>query len=276
MPGKNPTVKSLKIGDTIVFGAYSAQGRGENPVPILWVKASTNCDFVTEHVVDLLSFDVRGAMRYVDGTWVHDRANTVYRNSTLFQFLNSEEDGDQWFCPADGVQDTAPAYVKHAGFLHYFSAAELDALLYRRGFTGDPPNALARVHLMSEEDVFGDNKLPLFRKRRGIRAKPSQDLYWSGRCWQTPSHYIGYMTRSYDTGGIVCVGRDAALHRIAANAACGLRPLVRLNPDAKIAIGEDGMWHIVAGRRYNHAPVAKADKSNLLIPGDVLGLLGLV
>ncbi len=274
MPGKNPTIKSLKIGDAISFGAYSAQGRGENPVPIIWVKASTNCDFITEHIVDLLTFSVQGGMRVVNGIWTHDHVDPVYQHSTILRFLNSNKDGDEWFHPAN-ENDIAPAYVHHAGFLRYFTADELNAIIYRR-VADDPFDVLAPVHLMAKEDVFGDNMIPIFRKRRGIRAKPTRDLYLSSRCFQTPGHYMEYMTRTRESGRIVCVGRDAALHQRDANVFNGIRPLVQLNPDAKIAMGEDGMWHVVAKRGRYHSPPSRPTKSDLSIPDDVLGLLGLV
>lgn len=281
MPGKNPTVKSLKIGDILVLGAYSAQGNGENPVPIRWIKASTNCDFITERVIDSLVFDAREewgeeyrpfGTSYHGGDWHRTGGDPNYPLSNIFQFLNSEL--DEWFIPAHGrdrppdrlLAPSAP-YASHAGFLRYFERYELDAMVEQTVFC-ENGSATGVVHLMSQDDVFGDDKLPLFRKRRGIRAMPTQDLYLKRATWALPEHYYPYMLRTRFGDGVASVGRDAYNHIAYADYHSGIRPIVRLDPDAKIFLGFEDQWEILAGRRR--------PKSDFVMPDDPLSLLGLV
>lgn len=49
------TVDRLKIGSKLVFGKYGVNN--DSPYPIVWLKASPNCDFITESVLDYLCFD---------------------------------------------------------------------------------------------------------------------------------------------------------------------------------------------------------------------------
>lgn len=267
MPGKNPTVKSLKIGDTLSFGAYSAQGQGENPVPILWIKASTNSDFVSEYVLDYLVFDEKEewgpdyrpfgvpfpAFQYYGH---NSGGDPNYSVSNILQFLNSTEDGGRWFHPMH-EHDVAPrrtsiyhrGYDDHAGFLRHFTETELNAMV--NWVATDPyGDASGLVHLMSADDVYGDNKLPLFRKRRGIRARPSDDLLMAKSCHIAPGRYMTYALRSrHNDQWIGSVGTIAHNHGLWPSSESGIRPIIRLDPDAKIAPGLDGAWEVVGKRR---------------------------
>lgn len=287
MPGKNPTIKSIKIGDILSFGAYSAKGIGDQPVPITWIKASTNCDFISEHVLDYLVFDEKEewgtdyrpfgvpfpTFRYYG---CDSGGDPNYPVSNIFQFLNSAENGGRWFRPMH-EHDVAPGrtsifhrgYEDHAGFLRYFTEIELNAMV--DWIATDPyGDASGLVHLMSTDDVYGDNKLPLFRKRRGIRAKPSQDLWEAKRYHIVPGRYMTYALRSrYNDQYIGSVATDAYNHMIVPGNESGIRPIIRLDPDAKIAPGLDGAWEVVARRRRTSCDYTA-------ISDGALSLLGLV
>lgn len=288
MPGKNPTIKSLKIGDVLTFGAYSAKGCGDQPVPITWIKASTNCDFVAEYVLDHLVLDAGEVWEpgYLPFsvpqhlTWRYDGSSgdPNYLVSNIFQFLNSAEDGGRWFHPLHD-RDAAPqsplfhryGYNNHAGFLRYFTETEINAMVNRH-ISCPLGEVDGLVHLMSVEDVYGDNKLPLFRKRRGIRARPSADLCATWKTMILPGRYMTYALRSLygsEWYGVASVGTDAYNHAIWPANSSGIRPIIRLNPDAKIALGLGDVWEVVARRR-------RTFNGGAAITDSALSLLGLV
>lgn len=289
MAGKYPTVKSIKIGEVLSFGAYSARGTGDYPVPITWIKASTKCDFVAEHVLDLLQFDAEENWgpdyrpAGVPQTWArynHRAGDPHYITSNIFQFLNSTADGGEWYLqmhnhdrpPISGDWYCRSGYAGHAGFLRYFKEAELSAMLetWRPCQYSDGVSGL--VHLMDTKDVYGDDKLPLFRKRRGIRARPTDDLCASRGYAISARRYMAYVLRSRygdSSGSLASVGGDAGNNPVSPASSCGIRPIIRLDPDAKIEPGLNDVWTFVAKRRRR----ANADAAQ---DGDALSLLGLV
>lgn len=49
------TVERLKVGTQVIIGSYGVNN--DEPHPVVWLKGSPNCDFITECAVDYLCFD---------------------------------------------------------------------------------------------------------------------------------------------------------------------------------------------------------------------------
>lgn len=83
------TVERLKVGTQVIIGSYGVNN--DEPHPVVWLKGSPNCDFITECAVDYLCFDA--PERTGDGR--RNLGNPDYRLSNIYTYLNS--DRDDWF-----------------------------------------------------------------------------------------------------------------------------------------------------------------------------------
>lgn len=83
------TVERLKVGTQVIIGSYGVNN--DEPHPVVWLKGSPNCDFITECAVDYLCFDA--PERTGDGR--RNLGNPDYRLSNIHTYLNS--DRDDWF-----------------------------------------------------------------------------------------------------------------------------------------------------------------------------------
>lgn len=80
------TVERLKVGTPVIIGSYGVNN--DEPHPVVWLKGSPNCDFITECAVDYLCFDA--PERNGDGR--RNLGNSDYRLSNIHTFLNSDRD----------------------------------------------------------------------------------------------------------------------------------------------------------------------------------------
>lgn len=168
------TVERLKVGTPVIIGSYGVNN--DEPYPIVWLKASPNCDFITECAVDYLCFDA--PERTEDGR--RNSGNPDYRLSNIYTFLNS--DMDNWFYkthesdapPSNVFGNQAQNYRNHYGFLYYFEDYELNSLQMQQ-YVVDGETLSSIIRLPTITDILDDQlKLKLFSKK-GIRPKATQD-----------------------------------------------------------------------------------------------------
>lgn len=75
------TVERLKVGTQVIIGSYGVNN--DEPHPVVWLKGSPNCDFITECAVDYLCFDA--PERTGDGR--RNLGNPDYRLSNIYTYL---------------------------------------------------------------------------------------------------------------------------------------------------------------------------------------------
>lgn len=168
------TVERLKVGTQVIIGSYGVNN--DEPHPVVWLKGSPNCDFITECAVDYLCFDA--PERTGDGR--RNLGNPDYRLSNIHTYLNS--DRDDWFrktheadAPPNNVfSSRAQSYRNHYGFLYFFEDYELDSLQIQQ-YVVDGETLSSLIRLPTITDILDDQlKLKLFSKK-GIRPKATED-----------------------------------------------------------------------------------------------------
>ena len=259
------TLRSMSLGDVLVFGQYTAFGGDATPAPLRWLKATPNCDFISEGVVDICVLDATeewpgdfrpdgwyeiGSGYEYDGSGenrVLRRGNPHFEVSTLLQYLNSAKDG--WYSPQHKY-DAPPArqYLpsmsdqsQHAGFLRYFDSYEIAALLEKTTKL-DTGEFTSLVRIPTVKDMYGDNdRLNLFKKRRGVRAHPTQDLakklLGTTRMADGDRYYLSYFLADMGKrfrGSNATVDKSSYLGSAMASEFRGVRPLVSLNPKSRV------------------------------------------
>lgn len=260
MAGEVKTVTDMKVGDKLLLGRFAAQwsvAPNDEMFRISWLKATKENDFISEHVL------MNGV--YDPASWVAGvrRVCESFRESNLCTFLNSEE--DQWFKPAYDwdMHEPYTNMGKHAGFLKYFEAEEIDALM-SDGVTGTGQRYLVRIPTEDEVLYHG---FQLFR-RKGVRAHPSAS-YCSFH--HTPaSSYPAYWTMTqcpngYDRRHCVCVGSDAYTKIKNTSQTYGIRPVCAIKHNTKVVQIDAKTYEI--------------DVSNgIYVPSDedLLGMLGIL
>ena len=123
------TIEELKVGSRVMFGNYGVNS--DRTYPIWWVKATKDCDFITESVLDYLMFDAKEPNNGDYGC--RNYGNPNYNLSNIRQFLNSED--EDWFIPQHAADnwpnsrrqdslasygDPGGTYRDHHGFLRHF------------------------------------------------------------------------------------------------------------------------------------------------------------
>ena len=229
------TVEKLPVGTRLRLGAYAVTGYA--PEPIFWLKATPDGAFIAEEALDYIAFDARERRSSeVDHRY---NGNPNYELSNILQYLNSED--DDWFYPTNSFDETPcqgnvcqyhGQYGDHAGFLYSFADYEIASLH-------------GPVELPHYSDFFGDHPFPLF-KRKGIRAKSTENLYHmklSGEGFRETS-YVDFWTQDQDEGynRIKIVGRDGYQDRKCPYQSSGLRPVIKLDLNAKIMVDENGVF----------------------------------
>ena len=239
------TVGNLKIGERLVLGGYGVSN--EEPYPIVWLKGTPNCDFITDKVIDFLCFDApeRQGNGYGIGL-------TTYERSNIFSFLNS--DLDNWYCPTHEYDhppvNTYPAWVNyknHYGFLYYFEEHELSVLVDET-YSVDEVQVHSRIRLPSAVDICGDTDQFYLFRRKGIRANPTEDFV------QKKGLRVGIESeRSFATfwvSGCRDIQRSQFMTRqgiIDDQFPCkgaGLRPVCTVSPSAIVELMDNGMYRI--------------------------------
>lgn len=262
------TVDRLKIGAKLVLGKYGVQN--EDPHPIVWLKASPNCDFITENAVDYLLFDARERS-------TENRAAQYYGNpqlslSNIFSFLNSED--ESWFhqtheadAPPDtrNVDNRRRAYAAHYGFLYHFADYEIESLNYAM-FEADGEQISSLIRLPLSEEIVGVDRFKLFT-RRGVRPKGTDDMVYNRQ-------YEGFDFNSYidfwvgdrhDDRYMRFISRSGTIDRKVPREPCGLRPVCQVKPDVAVIPGDNDLFYV---KQY-------AVSQNVCTEAELLNFLGL-
>lgn len=270
--GDELTIADLKVGAKLVFGNYGVTGAEAHP--ITWLKASKECDFISEFVLDWLKFDAAEQNNPNRDNYWHGNAD--YETSNIIQFLNSYK--DDWYDPmhaydappgnVENMADATGDYVNHTGFLYNFSEYELNCLA-------------SRIDLPSSANIYGNGMFPKLQvfNRKGFRGKPSVDLIRNKRgvgglregsyCefWLRDSFYPGDSFRvSYvDKAGQKCY--------MYASLAMGLRPICKIDKNARVEQLPDGSgYRIVPFETEN----IRVRSSKVCTDDEFLELMGLL
>lgn len=233
------TIEELKIGSRVMLGKYGV--RNNDVYPIWWIKATHDCQFIAENVLDYLVFDAKEINSANYGC--RNYGNPNYEQSNILRFLNSDD--ESWFFPAH-ENDCAPTnrndtlarygdpvgvYANHHGFLHHFHEYEIDAL-----------GSAIELPKLSDVNKYDDNRFELFKKK-GIRPHPSYDF--ARHAPNVPFYEDQFadfwlqdrsdeMVKILDRTGNVC-NRAPALPS-------GLRPKCKIKTgiEVEVAAGEEG------------------------------------
>lgn len=264
-------VGNMKVGAPLIMGAYGT--RNDNPYPIVWLKGTPNGDFITQFALDVLGFDAQEP----DNTENRDAravGNPNYGCSNILQFLNAQE--ENWFSPMHQY-DASPArrrmgyavgYDTHNGFLYHFEDYEIECLQEDiREVGGNMVRTLIR--LPSAEDVIGDNRFQLFRKR-GIRPKGTHDLIANRSLYirnLQEESYIPFWISDLSTRVnyyASMINRMGNVDTLYPKECSGIRPVCTIKAETKVELHDDGFYYIVptSGR-------------NVFTDGELFELLGL-
>lgn len=235
-------IGDLKVGAKLFFGNY---GTRENTThPITWLKASSDNEFLSEYVLDLLRFDAQE--RNNPDRDIYWYGNGDYEISNIIQFMNSFE--EDWYDPMHkfdappgnpmNVNDGLGEYVNHPGFLHGFEDYELECLA-------------GRIDLPSYANIFGSGGSPRFQlfSRKGFRGRPHADVVYNriGHDMSEDSFcgfWISDMSGKYKAS---CIDRSGSRKITYASDIGGLRPKCTISPDIEVEPMPDGSgYRIVA------------------------------
>lgn len=242
------TVERLKVGTPVIIGSYGVNN--DEPHPVVWLKGSPNCDFITECAVDYLCFDA--PERTEDGR--RNQGNPEYRLSNIHTYLNS--DRDDWFCkthesdapPNNLFGNRGQSYRSHYGFLYFFEDYELDSLQMQQYMVdGEMLTSLVRLPTMADI-LDGQLRLKLFSKK-GIRPKATEDCadkrgrFGNFSCESYMSFWLAGKQDGFQYYALT-LGRAGYLERKRPSECAGLRPMCRLKPETAVEMGVNGVAHI--------------------------------
>lgn len=237
------TVDRLKIGSKLVFGKYGVNN--DSPYPIVWLKASPNCDFITESVLDYLCFD---AMEPAAESHMEQyNGNPRFALSNIFSFLNS--DAEQWFSPSHPV-DCPPGrryiganaeYETHYGFLYHFEEYETESLVRTRTEL-EGENIFSLIRLPQEDEIVGLNRFKLF-SRKGVRPKGTDDMLNGRNRGFTFESYIPFWLTNRERDIYVkAISRNGGFDYISPCNPCGIRPVCNIKPDTVVVPCDNDMF----------------------------------
>lgn len=243
------TVDKLKIGAKLVLGKYGVQNN--EPYPIIWLKATPNCDFITENVLDYICFDSRE--RASQSRSAQYYGNSQLSLSNIFNFLNS--DADIWYHPTHEVDAPPNArnldargleYESHYGFLYHFDEYEIDSLKY---FTleNNDEHISSLIRLPMEAEILGVNRFKLF-SRKGVRPNGTEDMVYNRRVGGFDfNSYINFWTGDrYNDQYVKTISRSGNESRCTPKDPCGLRPVCSIKPDAAVIPGANDLFYLKA------------------------------
>lgn len=242
------TIEKLRIGSRLVMGKYGILN-GDTPSPLVWLKGTPNCDFITEFAVDYLAFDAVERDNEESRNFRY-HGNPKYSVSNLLQYLNSDQ--DNWFhkmhhfdeAPGNGATAYNGRYRDHYGFLYFFDEYEIESIENSaKEVNGD--TVTSKVHLPSYGDFAGENRFKLFSKR-GIRARGSEDFCCNrSSSGFEPTSYIPIWLADSDTSNWAkTLSRNGALDTEAPCNPCGVRPSCVINKDTEVYADDCGLYHI--------------------------------
>lgn len=238
------TIGQLKVGTRVVLGRYGV--RNESPHPIVWLKASPNCDFISEYVLDYLCFDAQEQRANGDLRWY---GNPDYTVSNIFMFLNNES--EVWY--SDAHETDAPPgarsgqwaqYENHYGFLYHFEEHEIESLHIQTYCVNDSEvTSLIRLPLLS--DIFGTERLKLFSKK-GVRTKATNDLVY-GRGYRVGLNdrsYVPFWCMDKDRCYAKYIDRTGKSNYQGASNCSGIRPMCVIAPNTIVEPIEDDVYRV--------------------------------
>lgn len=247
------TVGKIKVGTKLLFGQYGVST--DEILPIMWLKATPNGDFIAAKVLDYICFDARERQ----SEYAQDRiiGNLDYGKSNIMLFLNTDD--EDWWNPThesdeppdrNNVCQAADAYHNHCGFLHHFEDYEIDSLVKKLLHT--PGGAMeSLVRLPAYADLVGGNRFKLFYKK-GIRANGTDNyIYNRGLCRDFDSgSYIEFWLSDKNEFGTAILNRSGKMGYRAPFSSSGLRPVCTMNPDTVLEMDENGLcWVKQVGRQ---------------------------
>lgn len=233
------TIRDMKIGSVLIFGKYGVNN--DFPKPIAWLKASQNCDFITQYALDYICFDAREPSEHNRFTFTG--GNPDYSLSNIARFINSVD--REWYSQSH-ERDTPPsrvlsrtdhmafAYDEHFGFLYHFSDYELDRLDTSRGL----------MRLPSTAEVLNGN-FELFHKK-GRRVRASEDLKEKiSFKFEENSFLPFWIADSAHESYSKIIGRSGYAEIRSPYMAAGLRPVCRITANTEIVDNNDGTYSVV-------------------------------
>ena len=226
------TIEELKVGSRIMLGNYGVNS--DRAQPIWWVKATKNCDFITESVLDYLMFDAKEPRS--EDYACRNYGNPNYSVSNIRQFLNSED--EDWYIPQhandnwpnsrrqDSVAsygDPSGIYRDHHGFLRHFDDYEIEALA-------------SQIELPAFQDVnkYNPDRFELFKKK-GIRPHATSDMIWRmPNCHFDDYSFIDFWTQDQNGEKVKICDRTGNASTKSAAMAGGLRPKCKIKGDIEV------------------------------------------
>lgn len=240
------TVKKMRIGSRLILGSYAPSC--SEPEPIVWLKATPNCDFISEFVLDCLCVDAPEPH--------HGNGNGNYSLSNMRTFANSAE--ELWYAPTHEF-DNPPDFTRNiygygAGFLHGFEMYEIHSLE-------------GEVRLPAVGDIFGEARFNLFSKK-GARAAASVALSMKKRGYFDLREFVPFWTSSEVdiTGyggrlskGFQIIGKDSGVRYQYPGSASGFRPVCSVKEDSVVEETADGLYRLLPPVGYTAEAIPEED-----------------
>ena len=229
-------IGSLKLGSRVVFGSYTCDPNTLRPMPIIWIKASKRCDFITKAVIDFLLFD---AVESNSG------GNPQFSLSNLHSFLNGKR-WDKWWVKTHEYDTPPPKYCSVSpgeyGFLSEFTEFEISNIV-------ESPSL---VRIPTIEDLFGGGFE--YFKKGGVRAKWSIDVLTLGRKRrdigirtgsENAEYWLQDKSEESDRWSKACVvSRRSSVSSRYVHDGAGVRPVCTISKDAEVELCEDGLYRL--------------------------------
>lgn len=272
-------IRNMRVGSKLIFGKYSCN-KDAVPEPITWLKASQSNHFIAECALDYICFDARELRENPTIYSRYGSGNSDYALSNIHTFLNSED--YEWYIQRH-PRDTAPVaettggfggtgrYADHPGFLNHFEDFEI-GMLEVEDFNVNGNVIQTRVRLPLYSEIAGNDRFMLFH-RKGVRAHPTSDFCLHKGIWtdfNSETQWVPYVLADKHHLHTQCVwemNRSGYMYYAYPEYQRGIRPVIKLDPCAKVEEVEKGVFEPVLGASH---------KINVCSDGDFLSLLGLV
>ena len=228
------TVGNLPINSRIIMGNYAVSGAPSEAV--YWLKATNDCEFIAESVLDHLAFDARENAS--EDHYIRSYGNPNYELSNILAFLNSDQ--QDWYYPAHEL-DEAPhrfaiservgAYDRRDGFLYGFEDYEIESMIHYH-----KNGCYAKVHLPEYADIIGASCFKLFM-RKGVRPHPTYGLVHAKRTLEMGStSYASFWTCTQSGNNtLYAIDRSATRENVAPCRSRGIRPTCLLNRNTVVS-----------------------------------------
>lgn len=277
------TINDMDVGQILKLGTFCMEKYGERgyaPHDIEWVKASSNCDFITKYIEAHFAFDAPET-----GNSNPHRAaygSNCYPQSNINQYLNSEK--DNWYCPSHD-DDSPPAsraiaipYLERSGFLAGFEEWERNLIIPReiacqipsgsRASLGGEVTISCKVSLPSaieigikeQDDSESDVPFEWFvGSKTETRFHPKLGSYLYSMISLSSQMNGAYLLRTVNTKSDCAnqfVDRYGIVCQTHPHVSLGIRPVIRLNQDCEVMKDNDGCFVCVNPEDSNTSNVS--------------------